>query len=74
MKKVELDYSKLRGRIVEKFGSCSAFAKFLGIKPQQLNPKLTGKTAITKKDILEWSKVLGISTEEIGVFFYTLKV
>lgn len=74
MKKYEFDFSKLRGRIVEKYGSCSAFADKLGISPQQLTPKLTGKTGITREDVVEWSEALGISIDKIGVYFFTQKV
>lgn len=74
MKKYEFDLAKLTGRIVEKYGSRSAFADALGISPQQLTPKLTGKTGITREDVVEWSEALGISIDKIGVYFFTLKV
>lgn len=74
MNKIEFDLSKLRGRIVEKFGNNTAFAQVLDISPQQLSPKLTGKTAITKEDIVEWCPLLDIGIDEIGVYFFTLKV
>lgn len=74
MKKIEFDYSKLRGRIVEKFKTYTAFAEYLGISPQQLSPKLNGTTGITKEDIVEWCEALGISNDEIGLYFFTVKV
>jgi len=73
-KKIAFDLSKLRGRIVEKYGSDGNFADALGILPQQLSPKLTGKTGITKEDIVEWCELLEIPVEKIGVYFFTLKV
>ena len=72
--KLIFDLSKLKGRIVEKFDTNSNFADKLGISLQQLSPKLTGKTAITKADIVEWCELLDISVDEIGVYFFTLKV
>ena len=74
MNKIEFDLSKLRGRIVEKYGTYTAFADALDIPPQQLSPKLNGKTAITKEDIVEWCPMLDIGIEEIGVYFFALKV
>lgn len=74
MKKVEFDLSKLRGRIVEKYDNYTAFAEALGVSVQQLNPKLTGKTGITKADIIKWCPMLDISSEMIGEYFFTLKV
>lgn len=74
MKKYEYDLSKLCGRIVEKFGTRTAFANKLGISLQQLSPKLTGETGITRRDVVEWSEALEIPADEIGVYFFTLKV
>lgn len=64
-------YSKLRGKIVEKFGSISAYANELGVPKQTLSKKLTGKVGFTKKDILKWCEELDISIEEIGIYFFT---
>lgn len=72
-KKIQFNYRKLRGRIVEKFGTCGAFAKKIGIYKQTLSAKLNGDIGITKEDIIEWSEILEIEKEEIGVFFFTLK-
>lgn len=68
------DYSKLRGRIVEKFGSETKFAEELGMSIQQISPKLTNKKTITKKDILTWSEKLEIPVSDIGLYFFTLRV
>ena len=37
------DYSKLKGKIVEKFGTQGAFAKALGLSQRSLSFKLQGK-------------------------------
>lgn len=73
-KNFTFDFSKLRGRIIEKYGSDANFAEALGILPQQLSPKLTGKTGITKAEIVEWCRLLDIAVEEIGVYFFVPKV
>lgn len=67
---MQLSYSKLRGKIVEKFGSISAFADELGVPKQTVSRKITGRIGFTKKDILEWCEKLGIAIEEIGIYFF----
>lgn len=68
------DYSKLKGRIVEKYNTLSGFADVLGIKVQTVSAKLRGRMTITKADIIKWSKLLDISTEDIGVYFFAPKI
>lgn len=71
---MEFDYRKLKGRIVEKFDSVSNFAKHLGVAVQTVSAKLNNDLSITKKDIIEWSEKLEIPVDEIGVYFFVLKV
>lgn len=70
------DYSKLIGRIIEKFGTRRAFAEAIGISENSMSQKLSNKMAITTDDIKEWCKpeFLDISCDKIGVYFFTLKV
>jgi hypothetical protein len=70
------DYSKLIGRIVEKFGTRRAFAEAIGISENSMSQKLSNKMAITTDDIKEWCKpeFLDINCDKIGVYFFTLKV
>ena len=68
------NYSKLRGRIVEKYGTASAFADALGIHKTQLSAKLNNKVDITKQDISTWSDLLNISMEDYGTYFFTKEV
>jgi hypothetical protein len=70
------DYSKLIGRIVEKFGTRGAFAAAYGISENSMSQKLNGKMKITTDDIIEWIKpqFLDIAVEEIPVYFFAEKV
>ena len=70
------DYSKLRGRIIEKFGSLSAFAIAVGKPLNTISRKLNGSIAISMQDICEWSKedVLDIPADQYHEYFFTLKV
>lgn len=68
------DYSKLRGRIVEKFGSISAFAKAYGITSVSMSKKLNGKIAISQTDIIKMSapEFLDIQPIEYHEYFFTI--
>ena len=69
-------YNKLRGRIVELFGTLSKFASALSaykkknIAVQVVSAKLTGAVKFTIDDVVEWSEVLKIPAGEIGAYFF----
>lgn len=69
-----MDYSKLRGRIVEKYGTLKAFFSKLSISSVQASNKITGKAGFSQKDIIEWCVLLDIGMEDIGSYFYATKV
>jgi len=64
-------YPKLRGRIVEKFQNVANFARTIGVEPNVISRKLSGKIGLTKNDIKLWSNLLEIPLEEIGIYFFT---
>ena len=66
--------SKLRGRIVEKFGSQIAFSKHVGCSLSSLSLYLNGKKALNQSTIDAWVEALGIPAEEIADYFFTRKV
>lgn len=65
------EYAKLRGRIVEKFGTLYAFAEKLGISNVSMSKKLNGKTGFSQTDIEEWGKELEIPKSEYIDYFFT---
>lgn len=67
---MKTEYSKLRGRIVEKFGTNKAFAEEIGVSENTISRKLSAKRGFVKDDIIVWSDALGIDHSEIGDFFY----
>jgi hypothetical protein len=71
---VVFDYSKLRGRIVEKFGVLSAFAKAMGFSDGTLSSKLSSKTYFTTEEVVSACEILDIPLEEIQLYFFALKV
>ena len=70
------DYSKLRGRIIEKFGSQAAFAIALGRPENTISRKLNGGIAISTQDIREWSEedILNIPADQYHEYFFKEKV
>lgn len=68
------DYSKLRGRIVEKYGSIEAFASETSISNMSVSKKLNNKVAISRDDMIEWSGLLDIPLEEYGAFYFVKKL
>lgn len=68
------NYSKLRGRIVEKYGSQSDFAKAFGCSDRTLSLKMNGKRPWKQTEILSAIKLLELSEEDIQDYFFTLEV
>lgn len=61
---------KLRGRIVEKYGTNLAFADAIGVTPMTVTNVIHGHSTPTAKRMPEWCSALDIAPEEIGIFFY----
>lgn len=64
-------YRKLRGRIIEKYGTIGAFSKVVGISINSMSKKLTGKTQISQTDIVLWCELLDIPLSEVPEYFFT---
>ena len=73
---MKFDYSKLRGRIIERFGSVTAFAKAYGLSLVTMSKKLNGKVAISLEDIVRMSapEFLNIPPEEYHIYFFAILV
>lgn len=65
------EYNKLRGKIVEKYGSQKAFAKAIGLSENSMAKKMNCKTGISQSDVELWCKLLEIPRTEIPDFFYS---
>ena len=68
------DYCKLRGKIVEVFGTQSAFAKEINMSERTLSLKLNNKLYWVQDEITVACKLLGISEEDAHDYFFNLKV
>lgn len=64
-------YSKLRGRIVEKYGNQETFAKSVNVSKVSVSKKLNGLTGFSQMDIESWAGALGIPKEEYPEYFFT---
>lgn len=64
-------YNKLRGRIIELFGTQRNFANKLGVSNNSVSKKMNCQTGFSQDDIIQWSSLLNVSKEEYGDYFFT---
>lgn len=65
------EYRRLRGRIVEKYGTLSAFAEASGIPLNTISRKLNNVTYFTQEDIVQWSGFLDIKPEQYLEMYFS---
>ena len=65
---------KLRGRIVEKFGTQNAFAAATGIYISFISQYLNGHIVLDQKVMTKWIDLLEIPDDEIDQYFFKRKV
>lgn len=68
------NYSKLKGRIIEKYGSQVAFVKAFGVSENTFSLKMNNKVRFTTDDITQIVGMLDIPETAIGEYFFTPKV
>ena len=64
------DYSKLRGKIVEIFGSNDAFAKAFPMSERTLSMKMNSQRGWSQNQILHACDLLGIAFSDIPEYFF----
>jgi transcriptional regulator with XRE-family HTH domain len=62
---------KLKGKIVECFGTQKAFSDACGMSLVSISKKLNGKTSLSTVEIKEWSQLLGIQAKDYVKFFFS---
>lgn len=67
---MSFNYAKLRGRIIEMYGSQREFAKEVGMKNETLSRKMTGKVYFRQDEIYKIASLLGIGTEQLDNYFF----
>lgn len=68
------DYSRLRGKIKEVYGTQEDFATAMILSNVSLSAKLNNKVFFTQPEINKACELLGIPLDFIPVYFFTEKV
>lgn len=68
------DYSKLRGRIIEKYKTIGAFALEMGVTPTHMSNKLQNRSPFSQVQIEQVCTLLNIKPKEIPDYFFTQNV
>jgi len=74
MKHMSYNYSRLNGRIVERFGTQGKFAEAMKLSERSISLKLNNKVEWKQDEILRASKLLEFSQMEIPNYFFELEV
>ena len=68
------DFSKLRGKIKEIFGTQTVFANKMQMNEATLSNKLNNYVEFSPKEIIKSCILLNIAFSKIDEYFFTLKV
>jgi len=68
------NYSKLKGRIIEKFGNQSEFAKAMNCSERTMSLKLNNKIPWRQTEICRALELLCVPIEEVSEYFFIPKV
>lgn len=68
------DYRKLKGKIIEVFGTQSAFSVAMGWSERTTSLKLNGKIPWKQPEIFKAINLLNLMDNNIQEYFFTLKV
>lgn len=66
--------NKLRGRIVEKYGTLKAFSKIVNCSLSFLSLYFHGKKKLDQPTMAKWIEALEIEPEEVYDYFFVEKV
>ena len=67
-------YNKLKGRIIEKFGSQAKFAEALKTSENTVSRKMQDKSEFSKDDMVKWSELLEIDASEFWAYFFADRI
>ena len=71
---MHFEYDKLKGRIIEKFGTQARFAKEMNWSERTMSLKMKGDRPWKQTDICRAIGLLGLSKDDISTYFFTSKV
>ena len=72
--RISYDFSKLLGKIVEKYGKQESFAPALGISSRSLSLKVNNERYFKPNEISRAVDLLGLDPSDIPAYFFTAKV
>lgn len=67
------DYSRLEGRIIEKYGTRQAFAEAVGFNPTTFSRKLNGAFEFRPSEMSRMIETLEIPLRDVGYYFFLKK-
>lgn len=67
---MNFNYNKLKGKIIENFGSFSAFAEEINMSRISLSKKLNNKSEFSQQEISNISSKLSINNKDIENYFF----
>ena len=68
-----MNYSFLRGKIIENCGNLKNFAQKLEISKQELSNKLNNKSSFSQFQIQKAIEILNLNNEEVAKCFFVKK-
>lgn len=68
------DYSKLSGKIVEKFSTQAKFADAMGLSERSISLKLNGKVGWKQAEITRACELLSLSLTDVPSYFFDMRV
>lgn len=68
------DYSKLSGKIKEKFGTQAEFAKAMGLSERSISLKLNGRVFFKQPEIAKACELLKIEESDVPEYFFKKEV
>ena len=71
---IVFDFSKLRGRIKEIYGTQTVFAVAMLMNEATLSNKLNNNVEFSPKEIIRACLLLSIELKDVNIYFFTLKV
>lgn len=73
-REVEFDYRKLKGKIVEVYGTQKRFAEVNDMSDRSMSLKLNNGIGLSQEEILDWCCKLQIDVSDVPLYFFTPKV
>ena len=60
----------LRGKVISKYGSLSAFADHIGTTKATVSNKISGRTQMSQEDIIKWAEALDMESDAVMEYFF----